>query len=378
MNAPVLLDTESSTLPDAVDGYLAPLEDEHGVGVSLRHEPVFQKIREARHQDDPSLPMREWERPLIKADWKTVAALSGDALRTRSKDFQLAAWLCEAWTHQHGVAGFADGMRLLHALAARFWDHAYPQLEDGDNDARVAPFVWINQTLSMVLRLQIRLLTLSIEPGSINLDDWLRIAGRGTHDEESGEMGREFLDGEVDKNANLACLIALEDDLGAALDATASFERDLDMRLGHDAPSLAKVLEALMDLKRAARSLRGDRAMPMVNEAPALQAHNEMPAVVANLADDAAHVFAVASHAAGASEAASVMTPLRIADRNHAYELLDAVAQYLARTEPHSPTPYLLKRAVAWGGMPLPELMREVVNQEGDLTRYFAMLGLNE
>jgi type VI secretion system protein ImpA len=118
--------------------------------------------------------------------------------------------------------------------------------------------------------------------------------------------------------------------------------------------------------------------MPMVNEAPEVQVHNEVQSVVTNVADDENNAFVVASHSPAASDTTSVMTPFRIADRTHAYELLDAVAQYLARTEPHSPTPYLLKRAVAWGGMPLPELMREVVSQEGDLTRYFAMLGLHE
>ena len=65
-----------------------------------------------------------------------------------------------------------------------------------------------------------------------------------------------------------------------------------------------------------------------------------------------------------------------IADRAHAYRLLGEIAAYLARHEPHSPTPYLLKRAVSWGHMPLADLMREIVQQEGDLARYLALLGL--
>jgi type VI secretion system protein ImpA len=380
MNSPVSLEVESLTVSHGMDGYLAPLADlegaSGGVGVSLRHDPVYQKIREARHQDDPTLPMREWERPLIKADWKAVAALSGDALRTRSKDFQLAAWLCEAWTHLRGVEGFAEGVRLLHGLTERFWDHAFPQLEDGDSDARVAPFMWLNQTLATVLKLQIPLLTLSIEPGSINFDAWSRIAGRASNEDNPGELNREFLDGEVSKGTNLADLARLEEQVGMALDAIASLERGLDMRLGNEAPSFSRVLEALMDLKRAARSLRGERALPVVAETP-VAAAVAVESVVTNVAPADTDGFVVEQHAQGVTDTTSVMTPFRIADRAHAYELLDAVAQYLARSEPHSPTPYLLKRAVAWGAMPLPELMREIVNQEGDLSRYFAMLGLH-
>lgn len=367
MNAPHSLELAPAALSaslDDIESYLTPLQDGEGVGQSLRNDPVFQKIREARHQDDPSLPMREWERPLIKADWKAVAALSGAALRTRSKDFQLAAWLCEAWTYERGMDGFVDGMRLLHALAERFWSNAYPQLEEGDADARVAPFVWINQTFAMVLKLHIPLLALSVEPGSINLDDWRRVAGRASAGNEAGDLTREFLDGEVAKGSNVASLMHLEERLGAALDMTATLERGLDMRLGTDAPSFSRVMEALMDLQRAARSLRGDRGLPVMNEAPAFQA----PGVP----DETVGVCVPVEQIQVAP------TQFRIEDRAHAYQLLDAIAQYLAKAEPHSPTPYLLKRAVAWGGMPLPELMREVVSQEGDLNRYFAMLGVHE
>jgi type VI secretion system protein ImpA len=35
-----------------------------------------------------------------------------------------------------------------------------------------------------------------------------------------------------------------------------------------------------------------------------------------------------------------------------------------------------LARAVNWGRMPLPDLMRDIVSQEGDLSRYMAMLNV--
>lgn len=389
MNAPRTLGLESAgaaaavtaAVPDRLDALLAPLPDGDGVGVSLRDDPVFHKIREARRQDDPSLPMREWERPLVKADWKTVAALSGDALRTRSKDFQLAGWLCEAWIHERGMEGYVDGVRLLHALAERFWANAYPQLEDGDADARVAPFVWFNHNLATVLKLQIPLLTLSMEPWSLNLDHWLRIAsGRAPDHTQPEAWTRELLDDEVSKGSNVADLLRLEERLGAALDATAALSRHLDQPLGNDAPSFSRVMEALMDLQRAARSLRGERGLPVVEHAAAsLNDTLGMPMEMKTGMDASVNEAVVESGIGVAPQAAAnVMVPFRIADRSHAYRLLDEIAQYLARAEPHSPTPYLLRRAVSWGSMPLPELMREVMSHEGDIGRYFAMLGVNE
>ena len=72
--------------------------------------------------------------------------------------------------------------------------------------------------------------------------------------------------------------------------------------------------------------------------------------------------------------------PVRMADvqsREEAYQALEALADYLGQIEPHSPTPYLIRRAVSWGRMPLPELMQEILREEGDLNRMTTLLGLN-
>ena len=44
--------------------------------------------------------------------------------------------------------------------------------------------------------------------------------------------------------------------------------------------------------------------------------------------------------------------------------------------EPHSPTPYLVKRAVSWGDMTLTELLRELVNDDNNLKAILSLLGL--
>jgi type VI secretion system protein ImpA len=81
----------------------------------------------------------------------------------------------------------------------------------------------------------------------------------------------------------------------------------------------------------------------------------------------------------GAVEAAPPAVPLSgWKNRDEAYATLGAIADYLSQVEPHSPTPYLLRRAVNWGRMPLPELMAEIIREEGDLNRLMNVLGLKE
>lgn len=66
-----------------------------------------------------------------------------------------------------------------------------------------------------------------------------------------------------------------------------------------------------------------------------------------------------------------------ITSREEAFRRLNEAADYLMRTEPHSPCPYLVKRAVAWGKMPLTELLQDLVRSEGDLQELYGLLGMD-
>jgi type VI secretion system protein ImpA len=333
--------------------------------------------------------MGEWERPLIKADWKTVAALCSDALGNRSKDFQLAGWLCEAWTHLHRIDGFVAGTQLLAALVERYWDHAWPQIEDADVDARIAPFVWMNDAFSLMLSLHVPLMTIDgREPAEVNLDDWQRVLQLADDDVKSGALTRELLAQHLTKGRNLANLTSLHQQLDSAPGAWRSLAGLIDDRLHNNGPNLLRVSDVLARLERATSSLLGEHASPRTPVGGAQDKFVRLPAVEAVSADG----FGFAEHqgslgfgalagelqreAETGGRAAVGALPGHIESRKHAYQLIEIVARYLEENEPHSPTPYLLKRAVSWGQMPLANLMREIVRTEGDLTRYLALLGL--
>lgn len=371
------------------EALLAPVEGSHaGAGGSLRYDPVYQQIRTARSQDDPSVPMGEWERPLIKADWQRVAALCGDALATRSKDFQLAAWLCEAWTHLYQVEGLMAGTRLLTALAERYWPDAWPEFDADDREARAAPFAWLNDTLALVLTLNVPLLLIEgREQPEVNLAEWQRVITGGMDDEDEPGRARETLDKHAKRDGNLAMLVSLHQQIDVGLAAWDSFRTMLDERLDDDAPHLGRVREVLMRLSQAVTSLLGDHAFRQPASASA-SAPVLMPKDAGLSAQNRSDATGAPPQSAWeVSEMSDVLTterpamaPMpgtaRVESRAHAYQLLELVARYLAEQEPHSPTPFLLRRAVAWGQMPLPELMREIVHTEGDMSRYLAMLGV--
>ena len=391
MSTSELLPAGQDFAPDLAP-YLAALPDGGGAGVSLRDDALYVRIRAARHEDDASLPMGEWERPLAKADWKAVAALSGDALCTQSKDFQLAAWLVEAWTRLHGLAGFMAGVELMAALIERFWETAYPRLEEGDAAVRAAPFAWLSRTIARALSLHVPLLTTDLpDLPALNLDCFTRVAaapaGEGNGSMGNGALTRELLDTYVTRGENLAALARIRDCAKPASEAWDRLAALVDARLGDDAPSFQAPTQMLMRLARAAASLIGERAVPLppephASEAEAIEAlDGALDAVYREQAELAAapvahagalpHVDTTARKGALPPSIAGLIT-----DRSHAYRLLTEVAQYLRTQEPHSPTSYLLDRAISWESMTPADLMRDIVQPDGSVERYFLMLGL--
>ena len=67
-----------------------------------------------------------------------------------------------------------------------------------------------------------------------------------------------------------------------------------------------------------------------------------------------------------------------IGSRAEAYRALAAAADYLTAVEPHSPAPYLVRRAIKWGRMSLAELLRELLRDNADLPTVYNLLGIRD
>ncbi|WCF13585.1 type VI secretion system protein TssA [Edwardsiella piscicida] len=126
---------------------LAPIGEAHPAGEDISFDPLYDQIREARRADADYLGQGEWVSSLKQANWVEVIRLTSEALATRSKDLQLAVWLCEALVQRHGLPGLREGLLLLDSLLERYWAEMYPALSDGDLEGRVSRLEWLNQIL---------------------------------------------------------------------------------------------------------------------------------------------------------------------------------------------------------------------------------------
>lgn len=355
---------------------LAPVSPANPCGTSLRHDPVFTEIRLLREEDDPSLPMGQWERPLRHADWPRIERLCTDILSTRSKDLQLASWLAESWMRQRGFGGLVDGLRLIDALLQRYWPQLHPIIEDdGDNDARLAPLEWLNESLTASVRLHAVLFTVDIDkPLAMTLAGWERLttreiaggdaAARGASGAAEPHLSRADIHGHVGRLRPSPDRTGAV--VGACLGALRSIIASLQDRLHDEAPNLTK-LETM--LEAALRVL-----LQFEREAPG----SDSPAPTLRCAADAVDDPAPAREAASEPLVvpAGTLEPARWRDRHEAYATLEALADYLSEVEPHSPTPFLVRRAASWGRMSLPEVIADILSQEGDVSRFFQIRGI--
>lgn len=371
--------TQDADFLPKTEALLAPIPGAEPAGASMRYDPLYLGVAQARQEDDASLPMGEWERPLKKADWKTVAANCSELLGKRSKDFQAAAWLCESWIHLHQVDGFNAAVDVLTGLVERFWDTAHPQIEDGDDDARVATFIWMNENLPLTLKLHVTLLHVPDRiPSAVSLADWDQalIADNQKNDDKKpnpaggNPVTREELTSSAN-GKNLLALVALKTRLQVATGKWDALARLLDEKMNTNPPSVARIGEMLRRIERAVTSLIDGRV-------PA-QAVAREPTLASTPPNQEQTMDAAAPNQEDIPAGQGVLLHSGpITSREDAYRMLEAVADYLQKAEPHSPTPYLVKRAVSWGRMSLADLMQEVVREEGDIARYFSLLGIKD
>lgn len=326
------------------DNLRSPIPGDNPSGKSLRYDPIYDKVREARREEDV-LPQGDWSREIKKADWLLVTKLTTDALTNKTKDLQLAAWLTEAHLHREHIAGLREGLDLLRGLMENFWDTLYPEIEEDDLEFRAAPLAWVGSNLDQAVR------CLPLTKNKLALfqfqesrrvgyeadatDNDKKMAARQAAIEEKKCTAEEF--DEAVRATGDAFYEKLSANLVTALESLQSLEALSDSKFGREAPNFANLRTALEEVQEVAKHYYRPAA-PEVDEAPA-EKIEETPEVVEPEAGAGARAPATKKRSVSSEPA----------DRDDAMQHLAIVAQFLRRENPRNPIPYLLLRAMRWG-----------------------------
>jgi type VI secretion system protein ImpA len=353
---------------------LAPIAGENPAGESLRYEGTYDTIQEHIREEEV-LEQGDWQRETKTADWRAAVTTASEALTTKSKDLQLAAWLTMALVKRHGFAGLRDGCRLLRELEEQFWESLYPELEDGDAEFRAGPLEGLNGRLPLLIK------QVPLTKSGEDVYTWLhweeaRMVDNLARQNQEEALQTALADGKVSSEQWNKAVSAtprafyetLLEDMQQSKDECEQLDRVSDEKFGRSAPSLVdlkKTIDECLDFVKG--TVKKKRAQEGIKDEDGDQS------TATNGLDETAEFQGQELPPVGVGSGSVPFDPI---NRTDAIRRLEAVAAFFRRTEPHSPVSYLVQRAARWGRMPLEEWLQEVIKSEDVLGQLRETLGI--
>ncbi len=324
---------------------LNPIAGENPGGKSLRYDPLYDKIKEARREDD-ELAQGAWQHERKVADWVQVSKLCQDAIATQSKDLQLAAWLSEALLKRESIRGFCEGVKLCHGLVDKFWDNLYPELDEGDAEQRAAPLDWLGSRLIVTVKsvplcsdgynfLQYK------DSRVVGFEDQAQSKEQKAAREKAlkeGKLAPEIFDKSFVETPK-AFYADLEKQFDACVAAVAALNDVCQQKFADAAPGFGRLSEGLTEVRQLVHSLlqkKRETDPDPVEEVPAEAA-------------EGAAEGAAAAEGGGASIGLGSHVSAEPAERREAIAAAVAAAGVLRKRDPFGPAAYLMLRGLRWG-----------------------------
>lgn len=357
------------------DRLLAPITGDAPAGIDLRTDgslrALYFKMKDAR------TAARAAERGLdasgaaaeggLLPSWRTILEDGPEILAVQAKDLEIAAWLTEALIRTSGVAGLRDGFRLLSGLVEGFWEDLHPQPDEDGLATRVAPLTGLNGSGADGTLIQpIRKLAIS-QGGDLGrfalwqydqaldllkLGDADRVAARIA----AGAATLEAIEAAV-RQTSPSFYREMLDDLDACITEYDRLSAALEARCGPEAPPSSNIRNALAALGDAVRYLARD-VLP-ANSPSTLSPTDGAPA-------------GPPSNNGSPAET----PPGAITTRDEALRALLLVSEFFRKSEPQSYLSYAVDDLVRRAKLPMPELILELIPDEGARNLYFLTAGI--
>ncbi|HHF2914822.1 type VI secretion protein [Vibrio parahaemolyticus] len=367
----------NSEMFDWYEQALTPISQENPTGVDPR-EDVSPQSAYYRLKDQRMAARNAERNALIEEEsiythsnlWRVFIEEVPEILTNQSKDLEFVAWLIEALTRLYGFRGMGVGYKLATEFIEKFWDDLYPMPDEDGIETRISAITGLNGIDSEG--------TLIFPIACIPLTD-VGVEQAYAYWEYQQAIELERLD--EDKRRNRVDLGATElsditttvkstsdsfyreliADLEFATESFNEFSQRLDEAVGDVTPS-SYISKRLESIHSALKHLLGER-------------FNQPQAVFEELeeVDESA-----SSEQQVSSQSSDALLATNMKSREQAIRQLQQVADFFRESEPHSPVSYSIEQIIRWCGMPLPELLAELISDGDAKKSYFRLVGIAE
>jgi type VI secretion system protein ImpA len=353
---------------------MAPIPGDKPTGLDLREDtsPVsdYYAIRDARKTaSDAERRIDKGDDKVEPPDWRAVRERAVKGLAERSKDLEVAAILIESLVRLNGFAGLRDGFRLARELVEQFWENLYPSAREGDVQDRFSHILQLNgidSTGALIVPIRKIPFTEMTSLGVYSLTHYhlartlAQVADAKVRQKriDEGAITLEMIQKAVSETS-AKFYVNLTEDIKQATDEILRFGTVFNDRSGYDPPSsqLIEVIESYNDIVKDLAREKLPKAVPSAPGTVASPVSQETP---------------------GASAAPAPVDPGVIRSREDAFDRLKKIADYFREHEPQSVIPYALDQVAGWGKMTLPELMAELIPDEGPRKNFFKQVGIKQ
>lgn len=349
-----------------------PIAEDNPCGEDLRLdasvESVYYKLRDYRNT-----ARKEERQALVDPDnfddiaegWVELAELAVDALKTKTKDLEVAAWLIEAMTRLEGIEGFNKGYELATELIKQYWEQGlYPEEDEDGLTTRISPISGLNgYDGNGSLIMPIKSVAITNTSHEDNYVVW----------QYEQALQIERIDDPEKRQKRLDSGAVTLDDIARSVNATeAAFYQQV-------AEALEKAKEHYQTFVSALDAVTEELPQPTSNIKNALE---ECQDALNHLAKDKLAELAVVEDESDEAEGEQIQKDIKgstdkaIQDRQQALKKLEEIAMFFRKTEPHSPVSYMINQTVQWSQLPLPELLQKLIPDNDARDNYFKLSGI--
>ncbi|EGI42068.1 type VI secretion-associated protein, ImpA family [Escherichia coli TA280] len=329
---------------------LQPVNSKSPAGENIEYELIYNEIRQARESDPEYLSDGEWSITEPRsADWQKVRKLCEQVLRYQSKDFQISCWYVESLTYIYGPEGLAVGCDYLSEFISRFWQNCWPSIDEG-LEMRYGKLIKLDKDIARCLK-EYPIL----KRKDISLSYWYKVLSFEHNLSINPDRRDEII--ASDGDYSMKTFKKITSNLSPS-DISAKLHLLLDI------PDKLDELEScyFFNSKEIIHSIFGKTRECIKDLTDFL--HRLVPTMMSinNSQPDSNLVVEDSAIPYISNLAAEINEPFKgNMNREVALKRLKEIADFFRETEPSSPVPYLIDRAIRWANMSVTDWLNELL-----------------